>query len=104
MSLGENAGEVITLTEARELVEAFQERYPEAITSFLINAELIRNLSNQEGCVGVRIYNGYNIEKDRPSPVMIGVNERNENMTSGVILDRAIPHVPKIDDTNNLLA
>jgi len=86
-----NAGAIISLDEAQLLVKAFQEKFPNEIKSSLIDADLVLQLLKQEDCVGLRIYNGYNSDAKRLSPVLVGVNSKKEDMTWGVILDRSSP-------------
>lgn len=86
-----NAGAVISLEEAQVLVNAFQQEFPSAIKSSLIDSDLVLRLLQQKDCAGMRIYNGYDAVAKRLSPVLVGVNSKNEDMTAGIILDRMSP-------------
>lgn len=86
-----NAGAVISLEEAQVLVNAFQQKFPSEIKSSLIDADLVLRLLQQNDCAGLRIYNGYDAVAKRLSPVLVGVNSKNEDMTAGIILDRMRP-------------
>lgn len=86
-----NAGATISVEEAQKLVKTFQEQFPKEIKASLFDSELILELLKQEGCVGLRIYNGYDTESKRMCPVLVGVNHENHDMTKGIILDRSIP-------------
>lgn len=83
-----NAGAVVTLDEAQKLVKAFQAQFPNEIKSSLIDTDLVSRLLSQADCVGLRIYNGYDSVAKRMSPVLVGVNSKNEDLTKGIILDR----------------
>ena len=83
-----NAGAVVPLDEAQKLVKAFQAQFPNEIKSSLIDTDLVSRLLSQADCVGLRIYNGYDSLSKRMSPVLVGVNSKNEDLTKGIILDR----------------
>lgn len=86
-----NAGAVVTLDEAQKLVKAFQAQFPNEIKSSLIDTVLVSRLLSQADCVGLRIYNGYDLVAKRMSPVLVGVNSKKEDMTDGILLDRMVP-------------
>lgn len=87
MSAYQNAGETITLREAIEYTHAFQERYPEAIRSFQFDKTIVEKIINQPNCSGLRIYNG--LISDETNLVIIGVNEKGEDIKDGIIADKA---------------
>jgi len=96
MSAFSDAGEIITLREATDYTHAFQERYPDAARSFLIDKSLVERIIQQPGCTGLRMYNG--LVSDKTNLVLIGVNEKGEDLTDGVIaekLKRCPPDCPK---------
>ena len=98
MLKNEKAGAIIDLQEAIKLTTAFRTDNPTGVKAFLIDANLVRKVLDQEGCVGIRIYNGYDKISNQPSPVIVGVTVDNEDMTAGIMLDRAYccpPHHPQ---------
>lgn len=85
----EKAGAIINLEEAVKLTRDYRAENPTGIKAFLFDGDLVRQVLEQEGCVSIRIYNGFDKSGDKPSPVIVGVTADNEDMTAGIILDRA---------------
>lgn len=88
MLQNEKAGAIISLEEAVKLTTDYRTEYPNGIKAFIIDADLVRQVLDQEGCVNIRIYNGFDVTENKPSPVIVGVNADNEDMTAGILLDR----------------
>lgn len=89
MTLDNNTGSEITLEEAKDYTHAFQEDNPGAIKSFYVGAKKLKLILDQEECVGVRIYNGYDTDQNnKPNLVLVGVDKMGEDMTDGIILDK----------------
>jgi hypothetical protein len=88
MLKNEKAGAIIDLKEAVALTTDYRTENPTGVKAFLIDADLVRQVLDQEGCVGIRIYNGFDKKEDKPSPVIVGVSVNNEDMTAGIMLDR----------------
>jgi len=91
MTLDKNKSAVIPLEEAIEFTHASQSRNPNATKSFFAGSNKLTRILEQEGCIGIRIYNGYDSEADRTNLVLVGVNESGEDMTDGVIVEKLIP-------------
>lgn len=93
MKLDKQSGTVINLEEAVSYTHSFQEQQPEATKSFYVGAEKIRSILQQEGCMGIRMYNGNVADANneiKTNLVLVGVNEEGEDMTDGIILERLI--------------
>lgn len=89
MILDNNKGSVISLEEAENFTHAFQEEQPDAIKSFFVGAKKLELILNQENCMGVRIYNGYDTDRNNQANlVVVGVDENGEDMANGIILDK----------------
>ena len=97
-----NSGAQISLEEAQNLVKAFQAKFPNEVKSFLIDIDLVKLLVSQPDCSGMRIYFGYDESQKKITPVLIGVNEQNVDLTKGVILDR-MTSCPEVCPTNSEL-
>lgn len=91
MTLDKNSSEVITLEQAVKYTHSFQEKNPNTIKSFFAGSDKLNLILEQEDCIGIRIYNGYNAEEDRMNLVLVGVDKSGEDMTSGVILEELTP-------------
>lgn len=88
MRLDENTGSIITLEKAQNLASAFNEKYTDETISSFIGANNVKQILEQEGCVGLRIYNGFNNETNRISLVIIGVDkDEKELVEKGIIYD-----------------
>jgi hypothetical protein len=95
MKLDRNSAEVISLEEAVKYTHSFQRKNPYAIKAFFVGADKLELILEQENCIGIRIYNGYNREEDRENLVLVGVDVSGEDMTRGVILEELTP-CPKV--------
>src|SRR5690625_1935752 len=87
MAIDRNTGEEITLKEAIDFTHAFQTNNPEELKSFFVGINKLNLILEQENCVGLRIYNGYNIETRKKNLVLVGVNQEGEDMTNGMRLE-----------------
>ena len=103
MALDSTSGEQITLTEAATLTRAFRAEFPNEIKASFIGADNIMLILDQEDCIGIRIYNGYDETERTMSLVMVGVDSSGVDMTSGVILDRMIKCPTVCDLTSALM-
>lgn len=81
-------GAVITLDEAEALTGAYQSNFPAEPKAFFIGAERLKQVLDQEDCIGIRIYNGYDEAEGKKNMVLVGVGITTEDMTDGVILDK----------------
>ncbi|MFA7445554.1 MAG: hypothetical protein WCY89_06365 [Flavobacteriaceae bacterium] len=101
MTANRNTGEVITLTEAVDFTHSFQTANPNAIKAFLVGEEKLDLILKQRGCIGIRIYNGQ--ENNKNNLVLVGVDENGEDMTNGVIVEHLNPCPPDCSKTSALL-
>lgn len=90
MLLDGNAGSFILLDEAKNLVNNFDIQYPSLPKAYTLDASLIQELLDQEGCAGIRIYNGYDTVSQSMTPVIIGVDKDNSDIIAGRIIDRLV--------------
>ena len=91
MKLDENTGSPIGLEEAKEYVTAFRKIYPDEVKAFYIGSSQVKKVLEQENCMGLRMYNGYDEKEKRMNIVIVGVDTDEKDMTDGVILDRTWP-------------
>lgn len=91
MALDEKTGEIISQEQAKLLVRAFEEKFKGEVTSSFIGGNNIARVLNQDGCIGLRIYNGYNEEKKKMSLVIVGVGQdENDLLKEGLIYDELV--------------
>jgi hypothetical protein len=95
MKIDRNSAEIISLEKAVKYTHAFQKKNPDTIKSFFVGSEKLKLILEQENCIGIRIYNGYNEEEERENLVLVGVDASGEDMTRDVILEELTP-CPKV--------
>ncbi|MBX2950072.1 MAG: hypothetical protein KF704_12400 [Crocinitomicaceae bacterium] len=98
-----SAGAVITLEEAIEFTHAYQEEYPDSSKAYLVNVDKLNLITEQEGCVKVRIYNGYDTQTNNTNLVLVGVDNQGEDLTDGIIIERTLPCPPYCPDKSPLI-
>lgn len=94
LSEGKTVGAIIDLKEAIELTANYRAEKPNGVKAHLIDASLVRQVLEQDGCVGIRIYNGYDKTTNSVCPVIVGVSVDDKDMTEGIILDRMRSNPP----------
>lgn len=88
IKLDATTGSIITEEQARELITAFGIKYKDEVNSSFIGSNNVHHILKQEGCVGLRIYNGYNDENEKMNLVLVGVDESGKEMLeNGIIYD-----------------
>jgi hypothetical protein len=91
MKLDVNTGSIITQEEAKVLITAFKTKFPQEVTSSFIGANNVKNILDQENCIGVRIHNGYDAVNEKISLVLVGVDaDEKEILGNGVIYDKML--------------
>lgn len=91
MRIDENTGSIITLEKAQNLARAFNEKYTDETISSFIGANNVKRILEQEGCVGLRIYNGFSNETQKISLIIIGVDkDEKELVEEGIIYDQLL--------------
>lgn len=92
----------ITLDEAAALTRRFRHGGAKRLgDSVAFNAEPVKELLAQEGCVGIRCYQGLTAE-GTPTVMLVGVDAKGNDMTSGVLLDWGMPCPPYCPDDDAL--
>ncbi len=97
-----NEDQRISLEEAA----AMTERYRDSVATGLpqggfFGRDGIETILAQEGCVGIRYYNGIN-SKGQSVIILVGADENEDDMTTGLLLEFAIP-CPTQCGVNNAL-
>lgn len=95
MELNENVGSIITEEQAKVLITAFDAKFPGEVVSSFIGSNNVRHILDQENCIGLRIYNGYDDENEKMSLVLVGVDTDEKDMLEqGIIYDEMITCPP----------
>jgi len=88
MALDENTGSIISKTRAKDLIKAFEAKFPNEIIGSFIGSNHINAVLAQKDCIGIRIYNGYDDKAGKISLIIVGVDkEEKEILDPGMIYD-----------------
>lgn len=89
----------VTLDQARALMA----RRPAGLSSNggHFPREAIESILNQPGCAGIRFYYGTNADGS-DALVLVGIDDKSADMTSGEIIDTHFPCPPFCDDGSAL--
>lgn len=91
MTISNTSGEFITQEEAVAFTHDFQTANPDAFKCFYAGAEKIKELMDQKGLMGIRIYRGYDKINDVENLVLVGVDTSGNDMCEELFLERLIP-------------
>lgn len=91
MSINRQSGKVITLSQAIAYTHTYQTEHPEKIKSFFVGLDKLNQLLSQEDCIGLRIYLGQDPATTTDNMVLVAVDNNQEDITQGVILEELIP-------------
>lgn len=89
-----NQGAVVTLSKAIEFTHAYQELHPNSHYAYSVGIDKVELIVAQEGCEGIRIYNGYNATDSKYNLVLVGIDKDGADITAGVILEYLVPCPP----------
>lgn len=103
MYLNKNTGSIISQETAEELVASYQEKNPDEIISSFIGSNNIKALLNQEDCIGIRIYNGYDNTENKISLVVVGVDSNEKDMLKDAIIYDRMATCPPLCPVEGLL-
>jgi len=93
----------IALADAAAHTKRHRDAKVSEINSHAFHKDQVMELLNQKGCVGLRIYHGRD-EKGKPSIVLAGIDQADNDMHAGVLLEVAFPCPPLCPAPNPLTA
>jgi hypothetical protein len=100
MSVTGNEGGFITQAEGTTMTSNFRAKNPGHVKAHLVGRVKLEQILAQEGCMGIRVYNGFNPQGER-DVLLVGVDANNKDMLN-LILDRTSP-CPNYCDTSSSL-
>ncbi len=103
MSVNSDSGSVITLQDAKVYTSNFREKFPLEIKAFFVGKNNVQTILDQEECMGIRIYNGYDDVSGNLNQVLVGVNSFGKDITGGVIVEKLVICPPICDVASELL-
>lgn len=103
MSVNQNSGTVITENQAKDFTHSFQQRHPNEKKAYFVGSNKVEMILEQEGCIGIRIYDGFDSETNEQNRVLVGVNVDGEDMTDGIMVDELVPCPTKCAQNSSLI-
>lgn len=104
MAYNGNEGAIITLTEASKMTERYRNQAGANPTlSHYVGKSLILEILNQNDCVGLRAYYAKD-ENDNNQLVFVGVDEYENDLYNGILVDKTIicpPFCPRKNPLNS---
>lgn len=91
MTISNTTGEFITQEEAVAFTHDFQTANPNALKCFYAGSEKIKELMDQKGLMGIRIYRGYDKINNVENLVLVGVDTSGNDMCEELFLERLTP-------------
>ena len=95
-----DVGKLIPLPEAAALTAEFRALNPGAPLANLFGKKVIREILQQEGTEGIRIYYGILPGTTEPQPVLVGVDVHGNDIVPGVYGDRSTVCPPMCSTPN----
>jgi hypothetical protein len=93
----------ISLEEAAAHTKRHRDAKTHEVKAGTFHKDQVLELLNQPGCVGLRIYHGR--DKDgSPTFVLVGIDEKDADLTVGVLLEWPFPCPPYCGSANALNA
>ena len=83
----------ISLEDAAAHTRRHRDAKASEINSHAFHKDQVMELLNQKGCVGLRIYHGRD-EKGKPSLVLAGMDQADNDLHAGVLLEQSFPCPP----------
>jgi hypothetical protein len=89
------AGSIITLADGSKMTADFRKRFPSETKAVYYSSNVYNDLMDQEGCVGIRIYNALDANGNMTN-VLVGVDEHGNDLFKGIVYDsgRRTPPAP----------
>lgn len=103
MSLNPNTGSIITKEEAQTLIAAFGKKFPGEVVASFIGENNVKQILEQDNCIGLRVYNGYDDAEKNISLVVVGVDDKQQDILDGNIIYDKLALCPPACPTNGLV-
>ncbi|HWA41102.1 MAG TPA: hypothetical protein VG712_05785 [Gemmatimonadales bacterium] len=91
----------ISLAEAAGLTKAHRTAHAGAPKAHMFHREAFDTILAQPGCAGIRIYHGRDAKGEQHC-VMVGVDQKGADMTSGGVMQQSYPCPPYCDEQSAL--
>lgn len=95
-------GEAIGLVQAAAMTAKYRKEVSsDTAKSHFFGSQILQKLLDQEGCVGIRMYHALDDDMKKQL-VLIGVDEKGNDMESGLVADRSLICPPDCDSGGTL--
>ena len=102
MAFDGTEGAVITLAEAKQFTADYRKGItPGTVISHYFGKNVLEQILNQNGCVGIRMYHGLD-ENGIKNLVLVGVESNQEDLINGIIADKSVVCPPFCNGSNSL--
>ena len=102
MAFNGDEGSVVTLTDASRWTANYRKTVPVGeITAQFVGKNQLLKILNQTGCMGIRLYYGIG-DDGLKNIVAVGAGADENDMTSGIILEKFLPCPPRCSGRNSL--
>ena len=83
----------ISLEEAKKLLTNYRKARPGAVKAHFFGRDIIDKILSQDGCVGVRIYYGFD-DDEKPQLVLVGTDKDEKDLYNGIFGEVSRPCPP----------
>ncbi len=90
MAFNGTEGESIELALASTWTANFREEFPEGIKAHFFGREIINQILEQEGCMGIRIFNALD-DEGNAKLIIVGADQEESDQTNGILAEFAKP-------------
>jgi len=101
MAFDGTEGSAISLPQGAALTKEYRLRTPSGTKGHFFGKEILNQILEQEGCMGIRMYYGENPETGERELVLAGANEEEDDMLD-LVADFSVP-CPSRCSTDNAL-
>lgn len=100
MAFDGSEGAEITLSEGADLTSKYRDSNPNQTKGHFFGKDILNQLLNQEGCMGIRMYYGID-DKGKKELVIVGA-DANENDMTELVADLSMPCPSRCGNANPL--
>ncbi len=102
MSFDGSEGSPISLQDGADWTANFRRQFPSwGCKAHFFGKEILNDILDQEGCVGIRMYYGINNLEENVL-ILVGAKANEDDMVNGIIADKSVK-CPPFCGTNNEL-
>lgn len=100
MAFDGTEGSAITLSNGASMTNEYRQRNPGAVKGHFFGKEILNQILDQEGCMGIRMY--YGLDEDGNKQLVIVGADSDENDMLDLVADFSVP-CPSACSTPNAL-